>query len=199
MALQIEAPKNQREQLLLVGAVVALALIGLFWYYRYNPKSIELTGVQTHIDSLTVQNDLSQREVKRGTASKLKDEAEMYGRMLVVMRTLVPSANEVTILIDQVSNAARGTGLDLGNLQAPTIIPGDVFDTYKYKLSVVGPYHKVTQFLTNIGSLERIVAPINVSLAPPVGTKKSSNPAETFLDVQFEIQTYVAKGGVRGQ
>src|SRR6185295_12412544 len=118
--------------------------------------------------------EASQQEVAKGTASKLKAEAEMYGRMLVVMRTLVPTANEVTVLIDQVSNAARQTGLDIGGLQAPTIIPGDIFDTHKYKMSVTGPYHKVTRFLTNIGSLERIVAPINVSLAPPASTKKSS-------------------------
>jgi Tfp pilus assembly protein PilO len=195
MAIEIKPPANQREQLLLVGAIVALAAIGGYWYLQYSPKSLELDGVKAHIDTLTVQNEASQREVARGTASTLKAEAAMYGRMLTVMRTLVPSANEVTILIDEISNAARRTGLDIGGLQAPTIINGDVFDTHKYKLNVTGPYHKVSAFLTNIGSLQRIVAPINVSLAPPQGSKKSAVPGEQLLDVAFEIQTYVAKAG----
>ena len=38
---------------------------------------------------------------------------------------------------------------------------GDQFDTYKYKIGVVGPYHQVAAFLANIASLPRIVAPIN--------------------------------------
>jgi len=196
--MAIEAPKNQREQLLLLGAIVALAAIGLFWFYVYSPKDAALVLVQTRIDSLTVQNDIARKEVARGTASKLKEEAEMYGRMLALMRTLVPSANEVPELIDQISTAARKTGLEVGGIQTPVIISGDVFDTYKYKLSVSGPYHRVTQFLTNIGSMTRIVAPINVALSPPAANKKLSNPNEQLLDLQFEIQTYVAKAGVRG-
>ena len=198
--MAIEPPKNQREQLLLFGAVAALAAIGLFWYYVYSPKDQALALVQTRIDSLTAQNEVARREVARGTASTLKAEAEMYGRMLLVMRTLVPSASEVPELIDQISTAARRTGLEIGGLQAPVIIAGDVFDTYKYKLSVTGPYNRVAQFLTNIGSLARIVAPINVALTPPAANaKKAATPTEQPLDVQFEIQTYVAKTGGRGQ
>src|SRR5690349_218088 len=126
MAIEIKPPQNQREQLLLFGAVLALAAIGGYWYAMYSPREAELAQVQVHIDSLTVQNEASQQEVAKGTASKLKAEAEMYGRMLVVMRTLVPTANEVTVLIDQISNAARKTGLDIGGLQAPTIINSDI-------------------------------------------------------------------------
>jgi len=86
-------------------------------------------------------------------------------------------------------------------LQAPVIINGDVFDTYKYKMNVSGPYHRVTQFLTNIGTMTRIVAPINVALSPPAAAgRKLGDPNEQVLDVQFEVQTYVAKAGagVRG-
>jgi type IV pilus assembly protein PilO len=197
--MAIEPPKTQRDQLLLFGAVAGIALIGLFWFYIYDPKSKALDLVQTRIDSLTVQNEIARQEIAKGTASKLKEEADMYGRMLVVMRTLVPSASEVPELIDEISTAARRTGLDLGAVQAPVIISGDVFDTHKYKLAVSGPYHRVTQFLTNVGSLKRIVAPINISLAPSGATKKASSPNEQFLDMQFEVQTYVAKGGGRVQ
>jgi type IV pilus assembly protein PilO len=195
--MAIEAPKNQREQLLLLGAIVAFAAIGLFWYYLYNPKSAELVLVQTHIDSLTAQNEISRREVARGTASKLKEEAEEYGRMLVIMRTLVPSANEVPVLLDEIYTAARRAGLESGGVSPLGVISGDIFDTHKYQLSVNGPYHKVAQFLTNIGSLARIVAPINVNLSPSGANVRKAGAGEQNLDMSFQIQTYVAKGGVR--
>jgi type IV pilus assembly protein PilO len=196
--MAIEAPKNQREQLLVVGAVAAVAAIVLFYMYMWTPKRDALALVQTRIDSLTSQNELARREVARGTASKLKEEAEEYGRMLTLMRTLVPSANEVPVLLDEINTAARRAGLDIGGSAPLGVITGDVFDTHKYSIKVTGPYHRVAQFITNIGSLTRIVAPMNVTLAPQAaGARKTTGAGEQSLDVQFDIQTYVAKGGVR--
>jgi type IV pilus assembly protein PilO len=197
--MAIEAPKTQRDQLLAVGAFLAIAAIVGFYMYVWSPKSEELVKTQTRIDTLTAQNELARREVARGTASKLKAEAEEYGRMLVLMRTLVPTANEVPVLLDDISTAARRAGLELGGTAPLGVISGDIFDTHKYKLQVTGPYHRVAQFLTNVGSMTRIVAPINVSLVAAGTNARKSSAGEQMLDLQFEIQTYVAKGGLRGQ
>jgi type IV pilus assembly protein PilO len=197
--MAIEAPKTQRDQLLAVGAFLAIAAIVGFYMYVWSPKSEELVKTQTRIDTLSAHNELARVEVARGTASKLKEEAEQYGRMLTLMRTLVPSANEVPLLLDDISTAARRAGLELGGSAPLGVISGDIFDTHKFQIKVTGPYHRVAQFLTNIGSMTRIVAPINVTLTPAgAGVRKAGN-GEQSLDLQFEIQTYVAKGGVRGQ
>jgi len=197
--MELKMPATQRDQLLAFGAVAAIAAIGLYYQFLWAPKSTALAVVQARIDTLSAQNEIARLEVTRGTASKLKDEAEQYGRLLLVMRTLVPVANEVPTLIDELSTAARRTGLELGGLNAPTIINGDVFDTYKYKLVVTGSYHRVSQFLTNVGSMSRIVVPMNVALSPtarPTGSLRAQ-AGEQLLDVNFEIQTYVAKTSSR--
>jgi type IV pilus assembly protein PilO len=187
-----QMPTTQRDQLLAVGAVVALAGIFLYNMYVHSPKSAALALVQTRIDSLTVNNDIARKEIARGTASKLKEEAEMYGRLLGLMRTLVPASNEVPALIEQLSTAARRSGLDLGGIAAPTIINGDIFDTYKYRLTITAPYHKLSTFLTDVSSLTRIMAPMNVSLNAAT-TPGRSGANEQLLSASFEIQTYVAK------
>jgi Tfp pilus assembly protein PilO len=80
-------------------------------------------------------------------------------------------------------------------VQPDGVVNGDQFDTYKYKLAVTGPYHQVAEFITNIGSLPRIVAPINVDLKPSNRASPDRRPKknEQFLDVHFGIQTYVAR------
>lgn len=196
MAFQM--PSTQRDQILAFSCIAAIAGIGLYYQFVWAPKATELSVLQAHIDTLGAQNALARQEVARGTASKLKEEAEQYGRLLLVMRTLVPVANEVPALINQLSTAARRAGLELGGIAAPTIIGGDVFDTYKYRLTATGSYHKLSQFLTNVGSLSRIMAPMNVALvpaAPKPGQRQEAN--EQLLDVTFEIQTYVAKASAR--
>jgi len=197
--MELKMPATQRDQFLAFGAIAAIAAIGVYLFYVWVPNGKTFAEKQAHIDTLSSQNEVARLEVTRGTASKLKDEAEQYGRLLLVMRTLVPVANEVPKLIDELSTAARRSGLELGGLTAPTIINGDVFDTYKYRLVVTGSYHRVSQFLTNVGSMSRIVVPMNVALSPtvrPTGSLRAQ-AGEQLLDVNFEIQTYVAKTSSR--
>lgn len=188
-------PSNQRDQIMLVVCIAALGLAGAYYMYLWQPKQEQLATLQARIDSLDLQNENARREVASGAAAKLRAEADEYGRVLAVMRQLVPVANEVPTLLDQISTAARQAGLEIGDVQPLGVISGDVFDTYRYKMGVTGSYHRIGRFLTNVGSLTRIVAPMNLSLLPTARDTKTMRvrPNEAILDANFEIQTYVAK------
>lgn len=193
MAIEIKMPTNQRDQAMLAICVAALALMGLYYYYLWKPKALELETLSARVDTLVAQNVAIRQDIARGSASKLKEEAEEYGRLLVLFRQLVPLANEVPTLLDQISGAARQTDLELGGVEPLGVIPGEIFDTYRYRMGVAGPYHRVARFLNNIGSLTRIVAPMNLSLTPSGRSTGRLRPGELLLDATFEIQTYVAK------
>lgn len=195
MAIELKMPTNQRDQLMLFACVAAFAAIGAYWYFMYSPKSVELDTLRARVDTLVAQNESVRREIAKGTASRLKEEAAEYGRMLVLFRQLVPVANEVPTLLDQISTAARQVGLELGGVDPRGVIPGEVFDTYRYQVGVTGSYHRIAQFLNNIGSLTRIVAPMNLVLNPGPGANRN-RPNEQELQATFEIQTYVAKASM---
>jgi type IV pilus assembly protein PilO len=186
-------PKNQRDQAMVLVTVVAVALIGLFWVYVYSPKSVELATLQARVDTLEVRNDKAKAELAKGKVDVLKAEAEQFQRDLEVMRQLVPTGNEVPSLLEQVSTAARRVGLDISTVEPQPVIEGDQFDTYRYKLAVTGGYHALGQFLSNVGSLTRIVAPVNLALAPRANVTKSKDVIGSALDAKFEVQTYVTK------
>ena len=113
------------------------------------------------------------------------------------MRELVPTGNEVPALLEQVSTAARRTGLELAGVQPEPVVEGERFDTYRYRLTVSGGYHDVAQLLTNIGSLPRIVAPGHVTLATSTRATpgKGAPTGEAMIDTRFVIQTYVMRAG----
>lgn len=185
---------TQRDQGMVVVCVLAAGLAFAYWNYLWKPKSAELERVQTRVEQLTERNTAARRDIASGNAQKLREEADRLGRILSVMRELVPVANEVPTLLDQISTAARQTGLDLGEVTPLGVIPGEVFDTHRFKMSVVGPYHRVARFLDNVGSMTRIVAPMNISMAPSNRTGGGPTRAgEQKLDLQFEIQTFVAR------
>jgi type IV pilus assembly protein PilO len=189
-------PKNQRDQIMVVIAMMAILLALPYWYYVYSPKRTLLVDQRDHVERLEKANDRAEQEMAKGNVSKLRAEAALYERNLEMMRQLVPTSNEVPALLEQVSTAARRVGLDLAGVQPQPVIEGDEFDTYRYKVTVIGPYHKLAEFLANVGSLTRIIAPINLSLAAaggPAAGAVATKPGEAKLDCRFDIQTYVAK------
>lgn len=191
-------PTNPRDRNLLLIGILAIGAAAVYQQSYWTPKNEELNAIEVRLDTLDSLNRLARVEVAKGSAAKMKAEAESYERELGVLRRLVPTENEVPTLLESISTAARRAGLELVDIQPDGVINGDQFDTYKYKLGVTGPYHQVAAFLTNIGSLPRIVSPINLTLLPTTRTGElRPKKDEQFLDARFGVQTYVAHAAPR--
>jgi type IV pilus assembly protein PilO len=184
---------TNRDKAMAAVTVVALLLTYGFYDYVWTPKTEELNATQGRVDTLLVSNQRAKSELAQGKTAELRAEAERYAQDLEVMRRLVPTGNEVPALLEQVSTAARRVGLDISDVQPEPQLAGDQYDAYKYRLSVRGAYHQIGDLLTNIGSLQRIVAPINLTLAPTSGDQRKQRPRTQPVEARFEIQTYVAR------
>ena len=189
-------PTKQRDQIMVLITILAAALVGLFWYFVYDPKSTELSALSAHVDTLDMQNQKAKSELAKGTVEQIREQARTSRANLDLMRTLVPAANEVPNLIDQVSTAARRAHLDIGTLEPEPVIEGELFDTYRYRLRLTGAYNDIAEMLTNIGSLNRIVSSLNLQLTLPQGSV-TSPAGKQMLASTFEIQTYVVRTAPR--
>lgn len=193
--MAIGANMTKREQALVGVGVVAILLAGAFWWFRYTPQAVNLTTMSAHVDTVETNNRRARVAIARGTVQQLQTEAAQYQKNLDMMRELVPTSNEVPSLLENVSTAARRVGLDLASVEPVPVIEGEQFDTYRYKISVIGGYHELAEFLTNVGSLNRIMAPVGLDLKIHSGTKTQANQkaGESLLDASFQVQTYVAR------
>ena len=188
-------PSTNRDKILGLIGLVAAGLAGFYFFNVWQPKRDDLIERQMRVDSLLVINQRAKAELSQGKTNELKAEAERLAQDLAVMRLLVPTGNEVPALLDQVSTAARRVGLDIADVQPLPSIAGDQYEAYKYRLSVRGgSYHQIGVLLANIGSLQRIVAPINLLLNVPTADLRSSKKARSQnVEARFEILTYVAR------
>ena len=195
MALSI-ANMTKREKSLVGIGVAAVLVLALYWYFLYKPKAAEMAVTQTHVDSLDKKNQQAKADIAQGSLQKLRAQSAEYEQSLRVMRQLVPRSNEVPALLEDISTAARRVGLDLATVEPMPVLPGEQFDTYRYKLAVIGGFHPVGQFLSNVGSLNRIIAPVTMAIKiHPVAdkTKARVKKGESLIDTEFQVQTYVAR------
>ena len=188
-------PQTNRDRAFGLLGLVAVGLTAVYYMYVWQPKRDELAEKQTRVDSLLVINQRAKAELAQGKTNELKAEADRLAADLAVMRLLVPTGNEVPTLLDQVSTAARRVGLDIADVQPLPSLAGDQYEAYKYRLVVRGgSYHQIGTLLANIGTLQRIVAPINLVLTPQAADPKAAKKVRSQnLEARFEIQTYVAR------
>ena len=196
---------TKREQSLLAVILFAVGLSVLFYMYVFTPKAETITEQGAHVDALAGANQKAANELKAGNLHQLKEDAARYAENLAVMRQLVPTVNEVPGLLEQVSNSARRVGLDIASVTPqPVASGGEGYDAHRYRLIVKGGFNNMTEFLTNVGSLPRIVTPMVLKMkmadgpqAPQVGagTRRRMPASEAPIATEFDIETYVARGG----
>jgi type IV pilus assembly protein PilO len=193
--MAIGANLTKRDQILISAMVMSIALAGAYGYFLYMPKRTQLAAIQEHVDQLDKKNQQAKADLASGSVAKLQAQAQEYQASLKALQLLVPTTNEVPALLENVSTAARRVGLDLASVEPMPVIVGDQFDTYRYKVSVKGGYHALAGFLANVGSLNRIVAPVALDVKQQSAQdKKKARPkdGESTLETDFQIQTYIA-------
>lgn len=192
-------PTSQRDQAMLLVGILGIVGAVAYWNFVYAPKAATIEETRTRVEALEAANRRAKTVVARGSVNEVSREAEQARQSLEVIRTLIPTGNEVPALLDQINVAARRAGLQFSNFAPGPTTTGTQFDTYQFRMSVQGTYHQVATFLAAIGGLPRIIVPANVTLieAPAAATASTTGaPArldQRILVATFDIQTYVSK------
>ncbi|HXY31071.1 MAG TPA: type 4a pilus biogenesis protein PilO [Gemmatimonadaceae bacterium] len=192
-------PKGQREQGLLLVALLAVVAAVAYWLYAYQPRAKDIDAVKQRISKVQTLNHRATVELAKGDLTEIRRQLSEYQQNLVLIRTLIPTGNEVPSLLEQVSTAARRVGLDVASVDPQPVVEGENYDTYRYSMSVVGGYNELAEFFANVGNLTRIVLPVNMSLQPPANpaaAKIHKKTDEAVIEAKFQLQTFVARAPI---
>jgi type IV pilus assembly protein PilO len=188
MALIPDDPK-QRNALLL--GVLAVALFYVFWSFWYTPKQTEVEERAAQLERLDQNNRLAQIIVARG-GTELEERLARYELHVDQLERLIPQSEEVAALLNEISAAARQSGVSDPEMRPEPNEVGAFYTKETYEIEVVGEYHDIGRFLTTIASLPRIITPVDLELSPYGGEQSLLDPdLETPLTARLRIQTYI--------
>ena len=198
-----------------IAVIVLTLLLGYMIYSGDGLSTLGMTGLKAKQDkaaaltdslaAVKASTDSAKRDLARGSVEDLKQKTEAYRVTLEALRQLVPEGNEVPGLIDAISTRAKVRGVHISSLTPSPVENGpSPFDTYRYKISVIGHYDQIGEFLTDVAALKRIIVPIDVSLvaANATSARALGDTSKSMLEARFGVKTYVksvgAEGGPRG-
>lgn len=194
--MAIGASLSRRDQMLVSLCVLSLAIgVGYAWLIHM-PKHHRLREMEGHVVTLRGRNEAAQRNLSSASVAKLREQSQAYEQTLAVLKQLVPSASEVPAVLEKVSTSANLTGVELTAVEPMPVLAGQQLDTYRYKLSVKGGYHAVARFLTAVGSLDRIVAPVALDMkysGGPDSAATREQRVEAAIDTDLQLLTYVIR------
>jgi len=186
-------PQDRQSQVMLLITILMAGLGWAFWTYWEQPTSQQIAVTRVEIDSLQRVIERAKQDLQSGTVEDLRRKVEQYTALLSVMRRLVPEKNEVPALIDDISTKAKVRGVTIGRLEPLAVEAGSPFDTYKYRLEIIGHYDQLGEFLSDIASLSRIIVPQDLILRPAQqqAQRLLADTLGALLEAQFAIRTFV--------
>jgi type IV pilus assembly protein PilO len=195
--------------------LLVAVLAGVVGYIAYTGSVIDNLGlsglsarqdrivaVKDTISRLDAATDSAKKELARGTVEDLRHRLETYRGSLALLRRLVPERNEVPNLLDDISTRGKIRGVTLSQVVPLPVESGPVpFDTYKYNMSVIGHYDEIGQFLADVASLQRIIVPYDLSVAPAQSTaaKALNDTSGSLLEAKFQVRTFVKSSSGEGE
>jgi type IV pilus assembly protein PilO len=182
-------PSEPRQRNALVIAVLLLALIYPFYRFWYQGQREEVTAMQAHLEALEAQNRRAQVLAARG-GGDLEERMALYERQVAKLEELIPAAEEVPVLLDDMSIRARQDNVEMNRLLPEPSEEGTFYSKTSYQIAVAGDYHAVGRFLTDVASLSRIVTPVELDLEPHPQPQLFPEIESPVL-ASFRIETYV--------
>lgn len=188
--MDLKDPKTQK---MFIVAAVMVAVIYFYFFTPFLPfgfraQAAKCRELSQNYEKLT--SDLSKARQMVNDLPKLKREYEQLHESWLLAKELLPEEKEVAILLSKVTIAGQQSGVKFTLFKPGLPIERNYYVEHPVEVSVVGGFHEVAAFLSEIANLSRIV---NVSRLKLVSYEKGE-PGEV-VQANFIASAYTLKRG----
>jgi type IV pilus assembly protein PilO len=173
----------------MLGGLALLVLIVPYRMYVLQPRQQDNDELLQRVETLETVNRRASVLAAQG-GGDLQERLALYEAHVAQLEELIPAREEVAALVDDIGTRARIMNVDLREMQPQPREPGEHYDRTSFNMAVVGEYHNVARFLTEVASLSRIVTPVQVEVSlfdQPQQYRELQSPVVAV----FRIETYV--------
>ena len=178
---------------------IAVGVATALWFAKLSEFEDELTVERS--TEQTLREDYQKKLGKAVSLDALKKQREQIQQYVIQLEKQLPSKAEMSALLSDINQAGLGRSLQFELFRPGQVVVKDYYAELPIAIRVVGRYHDVGAFASDVANLSRIVTLNNLSLAPPSkdaqGSLTMEATARTFryLDTEeIQAQKAAAKG-----
>ncbi len=145
-------------------ALVTIAVVAGLWFAWLSSSDDELKAEQAK--ELTLREDYKKKLVQAVNLDALKKQREQVQQYVTQLEKQLPSKAEMDALLSDINQAGLGRSLQFDFFKPGAVSVKEYYAELPIALKVVGRYHDLGSFASDIANLSRIVTLNNVSIVP---------------------------------
>lgn len=175
------------------ASLIVIAILALGWYFKISTQQEELKASERK--EVGLKKDFADKQAKVVNLEPYRKQLEDMTEMLQTMLRQLPSKTEMPDLLNDITQAALGAGIETELFQPGAEVMKDFYAEKPIQLKMRGTYHQFGTFISNVASLPRVVILTmhDVSLRPfravTAGTP-GAKAAGSELLLEGTVKTY---------
>jgi type IV pilus assembly protein PilO len=180
-------PKDPAQQKRLLIGIIPLLLAFVYYQFVHTKKAVEIADLETHYENLERTNATAKILAEQG-GPELERRLAMYEQHMKRLEELIPKREQVPELLNDMGRRAQLSSVEVTLMRPEGEEASPYYSRQSYEFGVKGTYHNVGRFLSEVGSLPRIVTPTEFRL---MGTTLKDKQGAPLLNANFRIITYI--------
>jgi type IV pilus assembly protein PilO len=166
-------------------ALVTIAVIAGLWFAWLNASDDELKAEQAK--ELTLREDYKKKLVQAVNLEALKKQREQVQQYVTQLEKQLPSKAEMDALLSDINQAGLGRSLLFDFFKPGAVSVKEYYAELPISMRVLGRYHDLGSFASDIANLSRIVTLNNLTVVPAKdGTLAMDATARTYRYLDLE-------------
>ncbi|MEP7041641.1 MAG: type 4a pilus biogenesis protein PilO [Dokdonella sp.] len=176
------------------ATIIVVVILFLGWWFYIRDQQDELDRARQK--EVALKKEFADKQAKAVNLEPYRKQLEDMKEMLQTMLRQLPSKTEMPDLLNDISDAALGAGIETQLFQPGAETMKDFYAEKPIQLKMLGSYHQFGSFISSVAALPRVVILTmhDVSLRPikPVAAAvgQAAPAANGQLSLEGTVKTY---------
>lgn len=164
--------------------LIAIIILGLFYFVYYKPKNEELQNLRT--ERIAVENEVARLKQKKEELDKIEAELAQMKITLSKLEAIIPQKEEISAILKNMQQLAYDTRLNITRfIQNPEIIK-EFYAEQPISVAVTGEYHNLAIFFDRLNTFQRLFNIEDFSIK----ALREQSEAST-ISAEWNVKTYI--------
>ena len=164
--------------------LIAIIILGLFYFVYYKPKDEELTNIRN--ERIKVEEEVAHLRLKKEELDQIEAELEQMKITLSKLEAIIPQKEEISNILKEMQQLAYDTRLNITKfIQNPEIVK-EFYAEQPISVGVTGDYHNLAIFFDRLNTLQRLFNVEDFSIR----ALRNQTDAAT-ISAEWNVKTYI--------
>lgn len=168
--------------------LISIALLIAGFWLDTRKQIVELDSAKKL--EIDLRSQFEQKQHRAANLQAYKDQMKIMKASFGALLKQLPEKTEVPGLVEDISQQGLAAGLEFRSIR---LLPEKAIDFYvelPIEIAVIGNYHQLSEFVSNVASLPRIVTLHDFSIQP---INNSANGQQLLMNITAKTYRYTSE------